>query len=130
MVQTRSTNLNLSDLLNFENYFAATDSEDENIDSVQIPSPQVTYIPSTMSTDTCEEITNPYDNDINLKDKTGVTLFTDSCKGLPDDEKLQISIEDAQTIKDEFERENSDYVWGTDCMQIPDKNGVLKKFFD
>ena len=77
-----------------------------------------------------DDVNNPYAHDIDLKDKTGVSLFTAACKGFPDDDKLQLSIEEAQTIKDEFERANSDYVWGTDCMQITDKRGTLRDLFD
>ena len=81
-----------------------------------------------MSTDTFDDVNNPYDHDIYLKDNTGVTLFTTACKVLPDDDKLQISIEEAQKIKDDFERANPDYVWGTDFMQIPDTHGKMGFF--
>ena len=53
--------------------------------------------------------TNPFVFSIDLKDKIGNTLFLQATKGLSDNEKVTLSIETAQSFKEEVDQAAADY---------------------
>ena len=92
-----------------------------------LPSDPESEIEENMSTSsTVDDNTNPYAQKINLSDKTGLSLFREACKGLDDDDKLLLQIENAQAFKEEVDRAAAEFCWGTVCSDIADEDGTSR----
>ena len=75
------------------------------------------------STVSVNDITNLFANKIDLKDKTGVLLYREACKGLPDKEKFALTLTNAQAFKDQVDRAAAEFCWGPVCSEINDTDG-------
>ena len=92
-----------------------------------LPSDPEPEIEDSMSTSaTIDDNTNPYSQKINLTDKTGLSLFREACKGLDDDDKLLLQIENAQAFKEEVDRAAAEFCWGTVCSDISDSSSTSR----
>ena len=76
------------------------------------------------SSTTVNDNANQYAQKITLTDKTGLLLFCEACKGLDNDNKLLLQIENDQAFKEENDRAASKFCWGAFCSDIADDSGV------
>ena len=113
MVLTQNQNF-IRDLFDILPYHSDSDQESNS---------SVNTDPNMSSTTLIDDNTNPYSQTINLKDKTGLSLFREACKGLDDDDKVDLTIENAKAFKEEVDRAAADFCWGTICSDIPNDAG-------
>ena len=74
--------------------------------------------------------TNPFAGEIKIGDKVGNSLFVKATKGLPDEEKLDFSIDNAQVFKSEMDTANANFVWGSVTFSINDENGTSQDLME
>ena len=69
-----------------------------------------------------DDNTNPFTFKMDLKDKLGNPLFLNAIKGFEDEDKIALSPETSQQIKEEVDRAAAQFCWGSVCSDIANYN--------
>eukprot|EP00593_Proboscia_inermis_P014331 CAMPEP_0171318310 /NCGR_PEP_ID=MMETSP0816-20121228/87543_1 /TAXON_ID=420281 /ORGANISM="Proboscia inermis, Strain CCAP1064/1" /LENGTH=144 /DNA_ID=CAMNT_0011812659 /DNA_START=263 /DNA_END=694 /DNA_ORIENTATION=- len=66
-----------------------------------------------------QAITNPYRAPINVTKSDGLKLFQNATKGLPDDQKFDLSVNTVRKFRKQAENATITFNWGEQAFKVP-----------